>query len=213
MDGQTIKIPRHKLDLIRQVNEQLTKETGLVIEEVLYSKMFLRDVNNYGAVYEDSTPEHEHIKLKGDFEIDKEFHKDPSMRIVPLAVKNYFVYGTPIEETIKKDRDIFNFCMQLKTNSSSTAFFRHLVDGKLVDEQLHRMTRYLIGKGKDSGILLKKFEDGRITGVNVGYSAILFNKAYHLDNWDNYNLDYQFYITEANKLKNPLIYKELDLFG
>ena len=211
-DGISVKIPKDKLNLIRQVNEQLTKETGLVIEEAFYSMMCQRDVNNYIGVYTDSTPEHEHIKLKGDFEIDKEFHKDPSMRIVPLAVKNYFVYGIPVEETIKKDRDIFNFCMQLKTNSTSNAFFRHLVDGVMVDEKLHRMTRYLIGKGKNSGILLKKFQDGRITGVNVGYSAILFNKAYHLDNWNDYNLDYQFYITEANKLINPLIMKELNLF-
>jgi hypothetical protein len=102
--------------------------------------------------------------------------------------------------------------MQLKTNSSSNAFFRHLIDGKLVDEKLYRMTRYLITKGKDSGILLKKFQDGKITGVNVGYSATIFNKVYYLDNWDDYNLDYQFYINEANKLKNPLIMKELDLF-
>lgn len=211
-DGITIRIPKRQLDAVRKANEQLTKETTLIIEEAFYSKMFIRDVNNYGSVYTDSTSEHEHIKLKGDFEVDKEFHKDPSMRIVPLAVKNYFVYGIPVEETIKKDRDIFNFCMQLKTNSSSTPFFRHLIDGKMVDEKLGRMTRYLVCKGKDSGILLKKFEDGRITGVNVGYSVKLFNKAYYLDNWSNYNLDYQFYITEANKLKNPLIYKELDLF-
>lgn len=212
-DGISVKIPKDKLNLISRVNEQLTNETGLVIEEAFYSMMCQRDVNNYIGVYTDSTPEHEHIKLKGDFEIDKEFHKDPSMRIVPLAVKNYFVYGTPVEETIKNNRDIFNFCMQLKTNSTSNAFFRHLVDGKLVDDKLHRMTRYLITKSKDSGILLKKFNDGRITGVNVGYSATLFNKAYHLDNWDDYNLDYNFYITEANKLINPLIYKELDLFS
>ena len=76
--------------------------------------MCIRDVNNYIGVYEDSTPDNEHIKLKGDFEIDKEFHKDPSMRIVPLAVKEYFVYGIPIEKTIKENRDIFNFCMRLK---------------------------------------------------------------------------------------------------
>lgn len=211
-DGITIKLPENKLELIRKVNEQLTKETSLIIEKAFYSKMCIRDVNNYIAVYTDSTPEHEHIKLKGDFEVDKEYHKDPSMRIVPLAVKNYFVYGIPIEETIKKDRDIFNFCMQLKTNSSSDAFFRHLVNGKLVDDKLHRMTRYLMTTGKNSGILLKKFQDGRITGVNVGYSVTLFNKAYHLDNWEDYNLDYQFYISEANKLKNPLVMKELSLF-
>ena len=213
-DGITIKVPKDKIDLIREVNDQLTKETTLVIEEAFYSKMFIRDVNNYGAVYFDSTEEDEHIKLKGDFEVDKEYHKDPSMRIVPLAVKNYFVYGIPVEKTIKGDRDIFNFCMQLKTNSSSTPFFRHLIDGNVVDEQLGRMTRYIMAKkGKDSGILIKRFEDGRITGVNVGYSVKLFNKAYHLDNWDDYGLDYQFYITESNKLINPLIMKELNLFG
>ena len=44
-DGQTILIPRSKLHLIREVNEQLTKETGLTIEEVFYKKMIIRDVN------------------------------------------------------------------------------------------------------------------------------------------------------------------------
>lgn len=44
-DGQTIKIPRNKLNLIREVNKKLTEETGLVIEEAFYSKMFIRDVD------------------------------------------------------------------------------------------------------------------------------------------------------------------------
>ena len=44
-DGITIMIPKDKLELIRQVDEQLTKETTLVIEEAFYSKMFIRDVN------------------------------------------------------------------------------------------------------------------------------------------------------------------------
>lgn len=212
-DGITLRIPRNKLEDVRKANEQLTKETTLIIEEALYSKMFLRDVNNYGAVYEDSTRENEHIKLKGDFEIYKEFHKDPSMLIVPLAVKEYFVYGIPIEDTIKGHHDIFDFCLQLKTNSKSTPFFRHLVDGKLVDDELHRMTRYYISNDKkNAGILLKRFvEDGRITGVNVGYSVIIFNK-YVEKNWEDYKLDYNFYITEAHKLINPLIMKELSLF-
>ena len=47
----------------------------------------------------------------------------------------------------------------------------------------------------------------------MGYSAVLFNKAIRLDNWEDYKIDYNFYITEANKLKNPLIMKELNLFG
>jgi hypothetical protein len=38
-------LPKNKLETIRAVNNQLTKETTLVIEESLYSKMVIRDVN------------------------------------------------------------------------------------------------------------------------------------------------------------------------
>ena len=43
-DGQTIMVPRKDVDKIRTVNEQLTKETTLTIEEAVYSKMCIRDV-------------------------------------------------------------------------------------------------------------------------------------------------------------------------
>jgi hypothetical protein len=208
-DGITIMIPKDKLELIRQVNNQLTKETTLVIEEAFYSKMFIRDVNNYGAVYTDSTREHEHIKLKGDFEVDKEFHKDPSMRIVPLALKNYFVYGTPIADTIKENKDIFNFCMRLKTNSKSTPYFKYLDGNTIKNKKLDRTTRYYISN--NGGTIYKDFTDKK-SGINVGYSITLFNKYVKLDNWNDYNIDYRFYINEANKIKNVIVYKELDLF-
>lgn len=45
-DGITIYIPRNKLEAIREVCNQLTKETGLTIEETLYSRMCVRDVKN-----------------------------------------------------------------------------------------------------------------------------------------------------------------------
>ena len=166
-DGQTIYIPKKDIDKIRQVNEQLTKETGLTIEETIYSKMCCRDVNNYIAVYTDNSPEHEHIKLKGDYEIYKEYHKDPSMRVVPLAVKNYFVYGIPIKETILNDKDIFDFCLRLKVNSKSTAMFRTIKDGKLSINKLDRTTRYYIST--NGGTLYKDFGDNRVSNVNVGY--------------------------------------------
>jgi hypothetical protein len=209
-DGITIMIPRDKLELIRQVNEQLTKETTLVIEEAFYSKMFIRDVNNYGAVYVDSTKENEHIKLKGDFEVDKEFHKDPSMRIVPLALKNYFVYNIPVEDTIKQNRDIFNFCLRLKTNSKSTPFYKYLQNGRLQEKRLDRTTRYYISNS--GGAIYKDFGEGRASGVNVGFSITLFNK-FEDKEWDDYDINYNFYISEANKIKNPLVVKELDLFS
>lgn len=209
-DGQTIYVPRKDIDKIRKVNEQLTKETGLTIEETIYSKMCCRDVNNYIAVYEDSTRENEHIKLKGDYEIYKEYHKDPSARIVPLAVKNYFVYGTPIIDTIKNCKDIFDFCLRLKVNSKSDAMFKTIGDNFTTNEiKLGRTTRYYISN--NGGTLYKKFHDGRITNVNVGYSSTLFNK-YQEKPIKDYNINYRFYIAEANKLKYGIDDGQLRLF-
>ena len=207
-DGITIFIPRTKLEAIRSVCNQLTNETGLVIEEAYYKLMACRDVNNYIAVYEDSTKEHEHIKLKGDYEVDKEYHKDPSMRIVSIAVKNYFVYDIPIEETIKNNHDIYDFCLRLKTNSKSQPIFRHLnSEGRIEDDKLGRTTRYYISKS--GGALLKDFGDGRLSGVNVGYSVTLFNK---FEEKEDYNINYNFYIAEAYKLKNAISTGQLELW-
>jgi len=208
-DGITIYIPENKLEIIREVCNQLTKETSLVIEETFYSKMFVRDVNNYAAIYSDNTVEKEHLKLKGAYEIDKEYHKDPSMRIVPYAVKQFFVYNIPIRETILKHTDIFDFCLRLKTNSSSTPVFSFIENGVLVKKKLDRTTRYYISNG--GGILTKIFDKNRESGVNIGYTVTLFNKYEEKDIKD-YDINYEFYIREANKLKDAIVTNQLSLF-
>lgn len=208
-DGITIMIPRNKLESIRQVNEQLTKETTLVIEESFYKQMIIRDVNNYIAEYEDSSKENEHLKLKGCFEIDKEYHKDPSMRIVPIALKEYFINGIPISDTIKNHNDIFDFCLRLKTNSKSTPNFRYLEDGILKTKELNRTTRYYVSQF--GGALYKDFGGGRTSGVNIGYSVTLFN-TYIEKPIKDYKINYNFYISEANKVKNAVTDGQMYLF-
>ena len=211
-DGQTVLIRRCDLNKIRAVNDQLTKETTLGIEEAFYKKMIIRDVNSYVSVYEDSTPENEHLKLKGCFEIDKEYHKDPSMRIVPIALKEYFVNGVPIKETIMNHKDIYDFCLRLKTNSKSTPVFKYIEDGEIKEKVLNRTTRYYISNyGKNSGNLFKDFGDGRVSGVNVGYTATLFNK-YEEKPFPEYNINYNFYIAEAMKIVYAVDNGQLSLF-
>lgn len=210
MDGQTIYVPREDLDKIRAVNDQLTEETGLTIEETVYSKMCVRDVNNYIGVYSDNSPENEHIKLKGDYEIYKEYHKDPSMRIVPLAVKNYFVYNIPIRDTILSCNDIFDFCLRLKVNSLSDAMYKTIKkNNEIVEEKLDRTTRYYIST--DGGIIYKQFKDGRKIGVNIGYASTIFNK-YIEKPITEYNINYKFYIASARKLVDAIETKQLNLF-
>lgn len=205
-DGISYLLPRKDLDKAKLVSKEMTQLTGLYIEDNIYSKMIIRDVNNYISVYEDGN-----TKLKGCFEIDKEFHKDPSMRIVPIALKEFFVNNIPIEQTIKNHKNIYDFCLRLKTNSKSTPIYEYVENGEVKKKTLPRTTRYYISNHINAGILYKDFGDDRISNVNVGYNAILFNK-YEEKEFSEYKIDYNFYIREAMKIVNSIIDKQLTLF-
>ena len=203
-DGITYLIPRKDVDKAKAVGKEMTSLTGLFIEDNVYKLFVVRDVNNYLAQYEDGS-----VKFKGCFEIDKEFHKDPSMRIVPIALRNYYIDNIPIQETILNHTDIYDFCLRLKTNSKSQAMYRCVKDKKVVDIPLDRTTRYYISK--TGGTLFKDFGEGRLSGVNVGYYATIFNRYVKKDIKD-YNLNYNFYISEAMKIRNSIDDGQLSLF-
>lgn len=207
-DGITIKLPRNKVDTIRKVCEQLTEETTLVIEEAFYKKMVIRDVNNYLSEYEDSTKENEHLKLKGCFEIDKEFHKDNSMKIVPIALKNYFINGIPIEDTIKNHKNIYDFCLRLKVNSTSSAYSTTVKDSDVITTQLNRTTRYYISN-IGSGLTVYYNGSKEVTRINKGFVCTIFNNYVEKENYD---IDYKFYIAEAYKIYNAIIDFQQTLF-
>jgi hypothetical protein len=203
-DGITYLLPRKDLEKAKAVSKEMTDLTGLYIEDNIYTKMVIRDVNNYLAVYEDGS-----TKLKGCFEIDKEYHKDPSMRIVPIALKEYFVNGTPIEQTINNHTDIFDFCLRLKTNVKSTPYFKYIHNNEIVNQRLDRTTRYYVSNS--GGIINKEFDATRSSGVNIGYTVTLFNKYIEKPIKD-YNINYNFYISEAYKIKNAVDNGQLSLF-
>ena len=203
-DGITYLCPRKDVNKVKEIGKEMTSLTGLYIEDNVYSKFVVRDVNNYLAVYESGD-----IKYKGCFEIDKEYHKDPSMRIVPISLKRYYIDNIPIEQTIRNHTDIFDFCLRLKTNSKSTPYFKYLENGKIISKKLDRTTRYYVSNS--GGIITKQFDESRISGVNVGYSVTLFNK-YVEKPMNEYNINYNFYIAEANKIKNAVYDGQLTLF-
>lgn len=170
--------------------------------------MIIRDVNNYIAEYNDNSSEKEHLKLKGCFEIDKECYKDPSMKIVPIALKEYFINNIPIETTICNHKNIFDFCIRLKINRDSKAIYKKLENGQIKEINLGRTTRYFASK--NGGSLTVYYNGSQsMTQLNKGYQFTLFNKYYKSD---DYNIDYNFYIKEANKIKNIIEDQQLSLF-
>lgn len=197
-DGLTYLVKRSHLSLVKEVTKEMEDLTGLYIEDNMYNLLVMRDVNSYLARYESGD-----VKYKGIFEIDSECYKNPSMRIVPLALSNYFLNNIPVSETIYNHKDIFDFCMLHKSNSNFTSFMRSGEDIIKLD----RITRYYISnkgyelikiKSNGKDLNLSKFNQGE-NRINVGYRTTLFNKYIELP-IDKYDINYKFYIRECNKI-------------
>jgi hypothetical protein len=123
-DGITAYVPRalaHLFDLWKTDWEAMT---GLKLEEVEYSKMWIRDVNNYLCVTTKGA-----IKRKGAYwypteekEYEGVWNKDFSMMVVQKVTEQTLINGWNPEALIKLMTDPFDFMLRYKTPSGSTVY-------------------------------------------------------------------------------------------
>lgn len=125
-DGATgIYDKKHKR-LFWEICKEWEKKTGLQLEYASYQKMILRDVNNYLCIDINGK-----IKRKGLFKLheeminDGEWQKGFNQGIVPIALSEYYINNIPVEETIRKNRDIYLFCKSFNTKGN---FFSETLD-------------------------------------------------------------------------------------
>lgn len=206
-DGLEILCPNDKVDIIHKKCEDFANSLGFIIESNIYKQLIVKNVNEYIAEYSDSTPEKEHLKLKGCFEIYKEIQKDTSMRIIPIALKQYFINKIPISHTIKNHKNILDFCMRLRINNSSKAKFSYLNNDRVEVVDLPKTTRYFCSN--NGGSITVAFNGDTYNRLNKDFNFTLFNEYYDSDNYD---INYQYYISEANKIKDVIEDMQLNLF-
>ncbi len=152
-DGITIKIKKSSLEQLNDICAKWEKLTKLELEEACYKKMVISNVNNYLAEYEDGK-----IKTKGSYEIDVDYHKNRSQRIVPIAIKRFFIDGIPVEETIKnhltagdykgiENQGIFDFCIgkKIRSNQNYVIMSRKGEESKIHDKVIRY---YISGKSE-----------------------------------------------------------------
>lgn len=201
-DGVTILYNYLLRDDILQICKEWEELTKLQLEYANYSQMIIRDVNNYIAVSEDGK-----IKEKGAFETKKDWHKDNSYMVVPLAVREYFVNGTPVEQTLRKHTNLLDFCGRYKASKGWHVEFIYL-DG--MDEkrlEFGKIYRFLpVNKG---GVSMKINKDGREHHLCEGYQTFPYNK---LEDFDLSNLNMNFFVNECNKLIELIEPTQLQLF-
>lgn len=200
-DGITIMIDNDLLETAMESCRKWEKKTGLTLEYKKYSKMIIRDVNNYMAIDEKGE-----VKYKGAFELFssndpsfKDWHKDPSFRIVAKAVSEYFIGGIDVETTVRSETDIFQFCGRAKFKSDSTGVIRYIDNkGSLCEEKQQKTTRYYVSKNGHK--FIKVFDDGRESIICKGGKIGIYNKHIPNNEISEFAIDHSFYIKEAKKI-------------
>lgn len=250
-DGLTVRLPRQHVDHMKSLCKYWETSTHLELESAVYSRMFIRDVNNYIAEYDETGD----VKRKGAYEYDREWHQNRSSLIIPKAAEAALVHGVDIREFITNHNNIFDFMLRAKVGRKDGLI---LVDASGNERRLQNVTRYYIGI--DGGELVKispptkgavvgqwKRKNGlsdseynnvvndlnggcsidgdfldalglpwderintknrskyitRRTGFNVGYMIAPCN---NINDADRNNINFDYYINEAEKLVKPLL--------
>ncbi len=207
-DGITVKIPKNQTVYYSEICTTWEKITKLNLEFAEYSKMVIRDVNNYLAIDVKGK-----VKYKGAFEVDKvvgsepAYHKDNSFRVIPLAISEYFTKGISVEQTITNHTNIYDFCGRQKFTRDSYGQIHYLDVDRQVSEKQQKNVRYYISNR--GATFYKYYNKGTNEVINKGYQVTIFNDFIKKDNYD---INYNFYIHECYKIIQEVEKKQLSLF-
>ena len=225
-DGLMISLEEDELNTIYRINDEWQQSKNLILEEDKIKKIVQKDVNNYVMVFENGK-----VKTKGAyvtygiagagaFKINNDF------TIVKKAVIDYFVNGTPVEDTICRCTDIHEFQIIAKAGGGYKSVFRVPPDfderkkrwtkdnrtrdsrGKLVNprftwdcyagprSEVQRVNRVYASKNPNMGTLMKVKPDGTVGKIGGLPDSVI------IDNKNKLTLDAvdkSWYIALAHK--------------
>ena len=202
-DGLEMMIPNDRVEDYMKVCAEWELLTQLALEHDEYSKMIIRDVNNYMAINKKGK-----VKCKGAFEwedLEKKkvatFHKNKSFLIIPKAIYAWFVYGTKPEDFLATNNNFYDYCGAVKAKGGWHFEERKIVNGELVNNPLQKIIRYYISDA--GGKLVKCHQDGREIQVESGeWLQTVVNKLDGSKDSNNYPINKKYYLEE--------IYKEIE---
>lgn len=199
-DGITALVREDQMEDYWRITKEWQEYTRLNLEFREYDKVVRLNVNSYYAIYK-NIPFNEgdagKVKEKGDLSTKIVLGKGFDKPIVKMAVKDYFVKGTPIEETIRNHKDIYDFTMFEKVGSQFE------VEWWLKKQQ--RINRYYASKVGAYLYKVKTNKKGQKTRQHMlkDTGVMIFN-VYEEKEMKDYNINYQYYIVEARKLINAI---------
>ena len=193
-DGIEVKVLNR--DLFNKTLLQWKELTGLNLEYDTYKKILIRDVNNYIALTTSGK-----IKAKGAYEVEKELNKDPSAKIVNIAVEKWFKSGDEIEKTIREHKELHDFAMFARAKTGEFVARRGTTE-----TDLSKTMRYVIVK---NGYTFLRKNGKKRTKIHSREQIALMNVWPAVFEGE---IDYNYYISQAKDLTSFAKSSALELF-
>lgn len=199
-DGLMYSIDTSELALVDEIAHAWEAETKFELEVDDVQKVWIKDVNNLLMIKTDGEVKtvggylNYGVSVKGAWAINN------NMVIVKKALIEYFVHGTPVEDTINGSTNIFDFQLIAKAGAKYREAY-HIVDGEQVPVQ--RVNRVYATADERYGKLFKvKAETDATAKIEMLPDHCIIDNDNHLSIDD---VDRTFYIEMAKKRINDFM--------
>ena len=199
-DGIMVQCRKEYLSQLDEICDEWQSRTGFELETDSVIKIAQKDVNNYVEIQEGGK-----AKAKGGYLVKGistvgAFNINNSCCIVATALKEYFVNGTPVEETIENCNDIFQFQIIAKAGAKYKEAYHVVGDRK---EQVQKVNRVYATADTRFGKLFKvKAEDDTTAKIESLPEHCIIDNDNQLTIAD---VDKNFYIEMARKRVNDFM--------
>lgn len=199
-DGIMVECDKKDYDTLTAICAEWQSRTGFDLEEDTVIKIAQKDVNNYVEVQPGGK-----AKAKGGYLVKGiapagAFNINNSCVIVATALKEFFVNGTAVEDTINGCDDIFQFQIIAKAGAKYKETY-HVVDG--VKEPVQKVNRvYATAEERYGKIYKVKSEDDSQAKIEMLPEHCIIDNDNQLSISD---VDKSFYIDMARKRVNDFM--------
>lgn len=189
-DGVMFKLKSEKdIPLYMDICDEWSKRTRMELEHDRIKKVIQKDVNNYMVVMNDGS-----VKSKGAY-VKKLNDLDYDLPIINKALKDYFINGIPVEDTINNCNQLKEFQKVVKVSSKFTGAVHNgiTLDGKVF--------RVFASKDESDGIIYKLKQGSTFKVGNTPEHCFINNKDIN-DRLISRKLNRNWYIDIAHKRIN-----------
>lgn len=200
-DGIMVSFDHEDEAKYQKITQEWQDRTGFELEEDFIRKIVQKDVNNYVEVPADGgEPKVKGGQLVRGIAPAGAFNINNNAVVVARAIKQYFIDGTPPEETIAASENILDFQLIAKAGGKYSQCY-HLVGGEKVIVQ--KVNRVYAVSDKSKGTVYKTHA---VTGRDAKVAGLPTHCA--IDNNNNLSIevvDRKWYVKLAKKYINDFL--------